>query len=80
MFHTGGKQTMKIFFIFSLVSNKNCLFTYTSMTHTDRHLKTKLSSQSCSRDLLSPKRQRQLEVPKFKYRIACSMEKIVTLM
>ena len=63
-----------------LVSNKNCLFTYTSKTHTDRHLKRKLSSQSCFRDLLSPKRQRQLEVPEFKCRIACSVEKIVTLM
>ena len=53
------------------MANKNCRSTYTSKTHIDRHLKRELSSQSCSRDLLSPKGQRQSEVPKFKWLQHC---------
>ena len=39
----------------NLVAHKNCLSTYTLKTHIDGLLKRELSSQSCSRDLLSPK-------------------------
>ena len=55
----------------NLVTHKICLSTYTSKTRIDKHLKRKLSSQSCSRDLLSPKRQRRSEVPKIKWLKHC---------
>ena len=55
----------------NLMAQKNCLSTYTSKTHIVRHLKRELSSQSCSRDLLSLKRQRRSEVPKFKWLQHC---------
>ena len=65
----------------NLVTHKNCLSMYTLKTHIDRNLKGKLSSQSCSKDFLSPKQQRRSEVPKFKWlQHSCSVEKIVTSM
>ena len=53
------------------MAHKNCLSAYTSKNHIDRHLKRELSSQSCSRDLLSPKQQRRSGVPKFKWLQHC---------
>ena len=43
----------------NLVAHKNCLSTYSSKTRIDRRLKRELSSRRCSRDLLSPMRQRR---------------------
>ena len=55
----------------NLVTQKSCLSTYNLKTHIDRHLKSELSSQSCSKDVLSSKQLRRSKVPKFKWLEHC---------
>lgn len=53
------------------MAQTNCHSMFTSKIHIDRHLTRELSSQSCSRDLLSPMRQKQSGVLKFKWLQHC---------
>ena len=55
----------------NLVTHKNCLSTYTLKADIDKRLKSKLSGQSCSKDLLLPKQQRRSEVLKCKWLQHC---------
>ena len=53
------------------MTQKIYLSTHNLKTHIDRHLKSELSSQSCSKGVLFPKQVRGSEVPKFKWLQHC---------
>ena len=55
----------------NLVTQKIYLSTYNLTTLSERHSKSELSSQSCSKSVLFPKQLRGSEVPKFKWLQHC---------